>query len=135
MLRIFIFSALFILTNSNPLSAQYWSKRFDLQMGNDFGRKIIVINDGFIVSINGFCDYNTKDCFGLMKFDFEGNLVWKTVVLDTLEINHSECIEVINDTIFVNTNYLGVPNKHFSILAFDMQGNYQIGRASCRERV
>lgn len=93
-------------------------------MGNDYGRKIGIVDDGFVVPINGFCDYNTKDCFGLMKFDFEGNLVWKTVVLDTLEINHSESIEVINDTIFVNANYLGVPNKHFSILSFDMQGNY-----------
>ena len=113
-----------LFVNLNTSSAQYWSKHYDLQKANDNGRKIILIDDGMVVLVNGFCEYNTMDCFGLMKFDFEGNLIWKAVALDTLDVNHGEAIEVINDTIFVNANYLDVPNKHYCVIAFNMQGNY-----------
>lgn len=118
----FLYISCFFVLNTS--TGQYWSKRFDLQMGNERGRKVVLLDEGILLLVNGFCDENTKECLGLLRFDMDGTLQWKTVILDSLEINHGESMEMIKDTIYINTNYLGIPGKNYAILKFDMQGNY-----------
>lgn len=114
----------FFMINIHSLYGQYWSKRFDLQNGNEYGMQVALANDGLIVSVKGLCDYNTRFCQGFIKVDFAGNLLWKKITLyDTLTTNHTEGMALREDTIFLNVNYLISPLL-YSIIAFDLQGNY-----------
>lgn len=90
------------------LSAQpYWSKRYDLDTGNDYGRKAIQNSDqNILVQVNGFCELNTRDCYGLMMIDPEGTLLWKTIEYDSMQFDHNESMDIRNDTLFVHTNYI-----------------------------
>lgn len=96
-----------------------------MNIGNDGGEQIKVLGDGLLVMTRSLCNYNQDFCYGLMKFDFDGHLQWKTIVYDTLATNYWEPMVVRNDAILVNMNYVSdVPNLNYSVLAFDMQGNY-----------
>lgn len=119
-----IFILVFFCAHTCSFSQNYWSKRFDFDKGNDYGTQVIKVNDGLIVQVNAFCQFNTRDCFGLMKFDLEGNHLWTSVVYDTLEINYLKAMTVKDDTIYSNTNYLGIEGKDYSILKFNMEGEY-----------
>jgi hypothetical protein len=113
-----------IFTSIAALSQNYWSKRFDFDFGNDYGRQVAVLDDGFVVNVNAFCQQNTRDCFGLIKFDLEGNRLWSRVVYDTLEINFFTSMVIKQDTIYINANYSGVSGLEYTVLKFDLQGNY-----------
>lgn len=115
---------IFILFFCSDIALCQWSRTFDLQKGNEYGIHMSVREDGVIVLVNGLCDLNSTFCQGLMKMDFEGNLLWKNIIFyDTLTTNHFESMVIRNDTIFVNVNYYSNP-PNCSILAFDLQGNY-----------
>lgn len=101
-----------------------WSKTFDLQTGNEFATNMVQLEDGVIVHINGLCDFNTSFCEGLMKVDYEGNLLWKKVIFyDSLETNAFENMALRNDTVFINVDYQSNP-PYLSVLAYDLEGNY-----------
>ncbi len=119
-----IFILAFLCTHTCLSSQNYWSKRFDFDKGNDYGTQVIKVSDGLIVQVNAFCQFNTRDCFGLMKFDTEGNHLWTSVVYDTLEINYLKAMTVKDDTIYLNTDYLGIEGKDYSILKFNLEGQY-----------
>jgi hypothetical protein len=105
-------------------SQDYFSKRFDLDRGNEWGSNIILTEDGFVVHVNGLCDINQRICQGLMKFNVSGELLWKSIVYDSLETNFFDATTIRNDTIFTNMNYSGVEGKQYAILMFDMEGQY-----------
>ncbi len=105
---------------------QYWSKRYDIELGNEYGSQIIVRDDGFLVFMWGFCGLNNAEfCYGLIKFDFDGEKQWQTLMYDTIGPNAYIAMAIRNDTILVNTDYKTIPGC--SVLAYDMQGNY-LGR-------
>ncbi len=96
----------FLYAHTCSFSQNYRSKRFDFDKGNDYGTQVIKVGDGLIVQVNAFCQFNTRDCSGLMKFDTEGNHLWTSVVYDTLEINYLKAMTVKDDTIYLNNNIL-----------------------------
>ncbi|MEQ1745073.1 MAG: T9SS type A sorting domain-containing protein [Saprospiraceae bacterium] len=124
MLRTITLTISTIFLCHNLLSAQYWSKRYDFQQGNEIATQIIPMDDGLLVSVTGLCDQNKRFCGGLIKLDFEGNLLWKSIYWDTLETNTFGAVAIIDDTIFVNVNYYYVDSLYYSVLAYDLQGNY-----------
>lgn len=124
MLRTIILSISALILCQNLLLAQYWSKRYDLQQGNENATQIIPMTDGLLVHVSGLCDQNKRFCGGLIKLDFEGNLIWKSIYWDTLETNTFGAVAIIDDTIFVNVSYYYVDSLYYSILAYDLQGNY-----------
>ncbi|MBL7794859.1 MAG: T9SS type A sorting domain-containing protein [Saprospiraceae bacterium] len=124
MLRTIILSISALILCQNLLSAQYWSKRYDFQQGNENATQIIPMADGLLVHVSGLCDQNKRICGGLIKLDFDGNLMWKSIYLDTLDTNTLGPAAIIGDTIFLNVSYFYVDSLYFSILAYDLQGNY-----------
>lgn len=117
-------ATLFCCLNLAAAEAQYWSNRIDLDNGNESAQSVWVLEDGLLVLAKGYCAENTTTCCGLLKFTFEGDLVWKTVFYDTLKTNHPEGVLIRDDTIFLHVNYHNVPGRYFSILAFDPNGQY-----------
>jgi len=117
---------LFILSVcASHLTAQkYWSKNYGFFTGNSYATQIIQTPDGLVVSPLAFCDNNSRECVGLMKFDFDGNLIWETVLYDSLEINHAEQILFWKDTLWLHTNYVTNPLGQYVISAFDLDGNF-----------
>ncbi len=110
---------------STDLSSQTtWSKHYDLDIGNDYATHVVPVSDGVIIQAIGFCDFNSRDCHGLVKLDFNGNIVWKKIIYDTLEVNGLTAFFIRNDTILLNMSYLGIPDKACSVLSFDLNGNY-----------
>lgn len=123
MLRILLYCIAIFIFYPCTLTAQYWSKRYDLQKGNELGTQVIPTDDGLLVSVTGFCDQNSRVCGGFLKLDFEGNQVWKSIYWDTLETNTFGSTLVLDDSIFLNVNYSS-DSLYYSILSFDMQGSY-----------
>jgi hypothetical protein len=125
MKKIFRFS-LFIYLLLIPFVgySQYWSKRFDIENGNDRGSTVTVVNDGFIVNSINLCKLNTTVCGGVVKLDFEGNVVWKSIYYDSIRTNGVESLQIRNDTIYIFANYHEIPYKYYTILAYDLEGNY-----------
>jgi hypothetical protein len=119
---IFLFFSLLTCLTVN--AQEYWSRRFDLETGNDYGTTGVVLEDGIVIPSKSFCENNTRECTGLLKIDYEGNLSWRTVIYDTLDFEHYDAIGVRNDTIFMNTSYIFEEDgSDFIILEFDAQGN------------
>jgi hypothetical protein len=104
--------------------AQYWSKRFDLDAGNENGDAVSVVSDGFIVNTLALCRQNSVSCVGIVKLDFDGNIQWKTIEYDSIKTNHTQPLQIRNDTIFVFANYQGLPNRYYTILSYDLDGNF-----------
>lgn len=102
---------------------QYWSKRYDLDIGNDYGTMASDVADGVIVPLKSFCTNNTEDCMGLIKIDYQGNLLWKTILYDSLDFEHLEPMDIRNDSIFMNTSYIDTSyGIGYLIKTFDMEG-------------
>lgn len=119
---------LFLVVCLNPvgLTAQeYWSKRYDLDTGNDFGLKVIESDDSnILIQVNGFCQTNTRECFGLMMLDTNGNMLWKTIKYDSLDFEHTESIDIRNDTVFAHVVYVNpLYGTGYVVKAFDMDGD------------
>jgi|GEM_PF-1399836 len=123
-LHIYITLLGMLTLSSSILSQEYFSKRFDLDQGNEWGSSIIPVDDGLIVQVKGLCEINQRICHGIMKFDFSGELIWEAIVYDSLETNFFDATTVRNDTIFVNMNYIDVEGKQYAILMFDKEGQY-----------
>ncbi|MBL7827232.1 MAG: T9SS type A sorting domain-containing protein [Saprospiraceae bacterium] len=101
-----------------------WSKHYDLHIGNDYATHVLPVADGAIIQATGFCDFNSRDCHALLKLDNHGELIWKSIIYDTLEFNGFSAFVVRSDTILINMAYLGTPGKACSVLSFDLEGNY-----------
>lgn len=115
-----------ILASSFLFGQQYWSKRYDFDMGNEFGSQVIAEDDGFLVFMWSGCALNHNDfCYSIIKFDFDGTKMWQTIMYDTIGPNSYIAMAIRNDTIFVNTDYK--TKNGYSILSYDLQGNY-LGR-------
>ena len=108
----------------NCYAQQYWSKRFDLQDGNNDGIKMVTSDSTFIIQSFGLCNGNNDPCFGYMGLDYEGNLLWKSVVDDSLFIGHVQDFDLINDTIFANAYYNTPSDSAYTILAMGSEGQY-----------
>jgi len=114
---------LFFVTTNLLYSQEYWSKRYDIEFGNEYGSQIIAQEDGFLVFMWGFCGLINQDfCYGIIKFDLEGEKQWQSLLNDTIGPNAYMAMAIRNDTIFVNTEYK--TKEGCSVLAYDMQGNY-----------
>jgi hypothetical protein len=107
-------------------SQEYWSKRYDIELGNEYGSQVIVRDDGHLVCMWGFCGLNNATfCNGIIKFDLSGEKQWQSLMYDTIGPNAYIALAIRNDTIFFNTDYKTIQGN--SVLAYDMQGNY-LGR-------
>ncbi|HAD14829.1 MAG TPA: hypothetical protein DCF33_20570 [Saprospirales bacterium] len=105
---------------------QYWSKRYDIELGNEYGSQIIVREDGFLVSMRGFCGVNNAEfCYGIIKFDLDGEKQWQSLIYDSIGPNGYIALAIRNDTILFNVDY--TTSDSCGVLAYDMQGNY-VGR-------
>ncbi|MDO8970739.1 MAG: hypothetical protein Q7U74_08630, partial [Saprospiraceae bacterium] len=117
---------LLLLTSSILFSQEYWSKRFDIEMGNEYGSQVIVRDDGFLVFMRGFCGLNNLEfCYGIIKFDLAGEKQWQSLMYDTIGPESYQPMAIRNDTIFVNVQYKTI--QACSVLSYDLQGNY-LGR-------
>jgi hypothetical protein len=103
---------------------QYWSKRYDLQDGNDEAFKLAYRDSSFIVEGFGLCYDNNENCFGYMGLNYEGNLMWKSVVADSLRLGHPQSFDLVNDTIFANASYPAGADSAYTILAMSTEGQY-----------
>jgi hypothetical protein len=73
-------------------SQEYWSKRFDIEMGNEYGSQVIVRDDGFLVFMRGFCGLNNPEfCYGIIKFDLAGEKQWQSLMYDTIGPDFCQC--------------------------------------------
>jgi len=108
----------------NSYAQQYWSKRYDLQDGNDDGLKLLAQDSSFILESFGLCNGNNDYCFGLTKLDYDGQQIWKYIVDDSVGINHVQSFDVLDDTIFINTYYYVTSDSAYTILALDQNGHY-----------
>jgi len=120
----FIFALFFIGIHLIKLNAQqYWSRRYDFDAGNDYGTSAIALQDGLIVPSKSFCEGNTRNCTGMIKVDYQGNLLWRTIIYDTLAYQHFDAIAVRNDTLFMNASYLYAEDgTDLMLLEFDLAG-------------
>lgn len=104
----------------------YWSKRYDIELGNEYGSQVIVRDDGFLVFMQGFCGLNNAEfCSGLIKFSLQGEKEWQTLMYDTIGANAPVAMAIRSDTIFVNMDYSTIQGN--TVLAYDLQGDY-LGR-------
>jgi len=88
--------------SSNIFSQQYWSKRYDIELGNEYGSQVIARDDGFLVFMWGFCGLNNAEfCYGIIKFDLEGENKWQSLMYDTIGPNAYISMAIRSDTIFV----------------------------------
>lgn len=108
----------------NIYAQQYWSKRYDLQDGNDDGLKLLAQDSSFLLESFGLCNGNNDYCFGLTKLNYDGEQLWKYVVDDSVGINHVQSFDVLDDTIFINTYYYVPSDSAYTILALDQNGQY-----------
>lgn len=114
------------LASSFLYGQQYWSKRYDIELGNEYGSQVIARADGFVVFMWGFCGFNNAQfCYGIIKFDLNGEKKWQALMYDTIGPNSYIAMAIRNDTIFVNTDYKTI--EGYSVLSYDLQGNY-LGR-------
>jgi hypothetical protein len=125
-MRYIIFFTLFLsIAYLNRASAQpTWSRRFDLHLGNDYATQVLPVENGMVIQNSGFCDYNTRDCHGLFKLDLAGNMLWKEVIYDTLDINGLLATVIRGDSILLNMAYMLPGVLANTVLSFDMEGNY-----------
>ena len=122
MQKYFLF--LLLCLTQNILAQQYWSKNYDFFTGNDYAKQLVRTPKGVVVCPHSFCDNNSRECVGLIQLDLNGNILWKTVLYDSLEINHEESIVYWRDTIWLHADYVNDPLDRRTILAFDTNGNY-----------
>lgn len=108
----------------NEMGAQtYWSKRYDLDQGNDYGTQVVDHDGKLLILVKALCEYNTRFCGGIVSIDYDGTELWKTVYYDTLETNYDEAMVVHRDTIIVNMNYWDVGDKNYALIFFDLDGH------------
>ncbi len=120
-----IFLLLFQIITSN-LFGQYWSKNYDLFDGNEYGTAIIKTGDGVVVSPRALCNNNSEFCLGVMKFDFDGNLLWKYVESDSMNSGYPESIAIDDDTIYIHSEYAGAvaAYKDMAITQLSQDGQF-----------
>ena len=114
----------FLCTNLLP-AQDYWSKLYDLDIGNESGEQVMALADGYLVHVRALCGFKNRYCIGLMKFDFEGELLWKSILYDTITTNHFDAIHVRGDSILLHMNYVTLERGNdFAVVAFDSLGHY-----------
>ena len=122
---IFLFLIITTFLAGDLVSQSYWSKHYDLDIGNDYATHVIPVHDGIIIEVKGFCDYNSRNCHALVKCDFNGDLAWKMILYDTIRTNGLEAFVVRDDTILLNLNFIPLTNeKAFTVFSYDLDGNY-----------
>lgn len=107
----------------NLFAQDYWSKRFDLDRGNDYGTQVIATDSGLIIMVTALCDINNRNCEGFIVLDNNGNLIWEAIVYDTIDANYFDAVALMGDSILVNMTYLGIQDKDYAVLSYDMHGN------------
>jgi len=75
LLVFFLFTASF-----SSVKAQYFNKTIDLNEGSNTAWRIIKVNDGFLVLTGSRCNMSTESCVGLLKTDFDGNVIWTRII-------------------------------------------------------
>ena len=101
-----------LAASSNIFRQQYWSKRYDIELGNEYGSQVIVRDDGFLVFMWGFGGLNNAEfCYGIIKFDLEGEKQWQSLMYDTIGPNAYISMAIRSDTIFVNTRFISITTK------------------------
>lgn len=106
----------------------YWSKRYDLDRGNDYGTSVIITLQGdILVQVKGFCEINMRECDGILRLDTDGHLLARMIVYDTLDAEHIQGMFYFNDTVYYNLTYYSATDLQYTVLLFDLEGN-ELGR-------
>jgi hypothetical protein len=90
----------FIICTSGLFAQPYFSKTYDLNYSNDLISDIVIQDTFIYIAAHTICQNGSSQCAGLLKINFEGNLVWKDVV-DSLRIANSKNILVDSQNIFI----------------------------------
>ncbi len=72
----YLLEILFIFCFSLMHGQDNFSTSIDIMQASDSGFDIKILPDGYII-LGGLACYNQNDCIGLVKTDFDGNIIWK----------------------------------------------------------
>ncbi|NUN99630.1 MAG: T9SS type A sorting domain-containing protein [Saprospiraceae bacterium] len=115
---------LFWLLSSLELKAQYFNKSIDLNQTSNTGITIIPVDDGLLISVGSVCVLETTfvSCVGLLKTDFDGNVVW-TRIIEGFKTPTANSMIVDGDYIYLAIRHNIAPLANIKILKLDMAGN------------
>lgn len=131
---------LYLLTNgSQLLIAQYFSNSYDLYQTSNTGITIIPVIDGILISVGSICELTTtlENCVGLLKTDFEGNVIW-TKIIEGFKTPTENSMIVQGDYIYLAVRHNIAPPANIKVFKLNMAGNileeWNLGETQENER-
>jgi len=116
---------IFLLTAPvSGLYAQYFSNSYDLDQTSNTGITIIPVEDGLLISVGTICGLTTTlvNCVGLLKTDFEGNVIW-TKIIDGFKTPTENSMIVDGNYIYLAVQHNIPPPANIKIFKLDLSGN------------
>jgi len=113
-----------LLARNENLYSQRFSNSYDLDQTSNTGITIIPVEDGLLISVGSICGLTTtlESCVGLLKTDFEGNVVWTRIIEGfKTPTGNSMIVEGAYIYMVIQHNE-NLPNK-IKVLKLDMEGN------------
>lgn len=113
-----------LLARNENLYSQHFSNSYDLDQTSNTGITIIPVEDGLLISVGSICGLTTtlESCVGLLKTDFEGNVVWTRIIEGfKTPTGNSMIVEGAYIYMVIQHNE-NLPNK-IKVLKLDMEGN------------
>ncbi|MEO1515696.1 MAG: hypothetical protein AAFV95_11800 [Bacteroidota bacterium] len=89
------------------MASQNFSKAIDLNGDSDNGYSLYDMGDGILIDVNGLCNNNTDFCAGLIKIDYNGEVIWKREINELYRGGGDQQIVIAKDRIYL----FGQPNQ------------------------
>ena len=119
--RILLFFFLFATTSIPSIKAQYFNKTIDLNQSGNVAWRIEKVEDGLLILTGSTCT-GTVPCVGLLKTDFDGNVIWIRII-EGFKTPTANSMIVDGDYIYLAIQHNIAPPANIKILKLDMAGN------------
>ena len=101
---------------------QHFSKAVDFNEQYDLGEAIVKVNDGVIVMIGARCQPINRDCIGLMKVSFDGDILWQKEY-DYFDSESAQRIQLWKDKLYF-FGYWNAPNENSDFIMLETYCNF-----------
>ena len=80
--------------------SQYYSTQLDYDGTSEYGSQVVIVDDGFLLLNSSICGADLKECAGLFKTNFGGEILWKKEI-DSLDVFSFESILKDGEDFFI----------------------------------